>query len=332
MKVLVTGATGFIGGAYVKHLCSKHSGVQVTFSGRDREKGNALAAASGAHFFRGELTDDAYLNLICKEVDIIVHSAGMTGVWGEYDEYYQANVVATEKLIAAALDTGVRRIINMGTPSIYFDMNDHLNVTEDFLPARFHDNYARTKYQAESRILRAHSEQMKTLSLRPRFVIGPGDVAIFPRMLEMHRAGKLVQVGAGRNVVSMTCISNLMQALDCAVFGPDDVTGEAYNIADGKPVNLWQTLNQLMDALELPPVSKKVPYSLAYGIAAVNEGLASLLRKEREPTLMRVKTAVLAQSFTLNIEKARHRLGYQPKDRLLETIDDFVQWYKNSAH
>ena len=332
MKVLVTGATGFIGGEYVKHLCAAHPEVQVFFGGRDAERGNQLAVATGAHFYRGDLTDGTYASGVCKQIDAVVHCAGLTGVWGDYERYYRANVLTVEKLLSAATATGVRRFVNIGTPGIYFDLNDHLNVTEDFLPPRFADNYVRTKYQAETRVLRAHSEQLKTLSLRPRFVIGPGDVSLFPRLIRLHRNGQLKQLGEGRNIVSMTCLPNLMQALDCAVFGSDDVTGDVYNIADPEPVNFWQTINQLMQVMSLPAIKRKVPYPAAYAVSACLEAWHRLIRSRDEPTLMRIKTALLAHSFTLNVEKAQRQLGYQPLDNMTQTIEDFVRWYKNSPH
>ena len=128
MKVLVTGATGFIGEQYVQHLTAKRPDVKVFFCGRNLERGSRLAAATGAHYFRGDLQDEPYVKLICKDMDVIVHCAGKTGLWGDYLDYYHANVVTTENLLAAAPHTGVQRFVNLGTPSVYFDFNDHLNV------------------------------------------------------------------------------------------------------------------------------------------------------------------------------------------------------------
>ena len=327
MKVLVTGATGFIGEQYVRHLVDTRPDVKVFFCGRNLERGNSLSAATGAHYFRGDLQDEPYVKLICKDMDVIVHCAGKTGLWGDYLDYYQANVVTTENLLAAAPHTGVQRFINLGTPSVYFDYNDHLNVTEDFLPARFADHYARTKYQAETRVMRAHSEQLKTLSLRPRFVVGPGDQSIFPRLIQSHRRGRLMQIGEGRNIVSMTGISNMMLGLDCAVFGPDEVCGDVYNLADPQPVNLWDSINRIMPLVELPPVTRKAAYGVADGVAAVAEFAHRMLRRSGEPELMRYKVAVMGNSFTLNIERAKRKLGYDPLPSIDDTLDSFACWW-----
>lgn len=332
MKVLVTGATGFIGEHYVRYLHATHPDIKLFCVGRNLEKGTTLARQTGAHYYRGDLQDVPFVKLICKDIDVVVHCAGKTGIWGGYQEYYDANVRVTEHLLEAALHTGVRRFVNLGTPSIYFDFNDHLNVTEDFLPARFADNYARTKYQAETRVVRANSEQMKTLSLRPRFVVGPGDQSILPRLIHAHQQGRLLQVGEGRNIVSMTSINNMMLGLDCAVFGTDDVCGDVYNLADPQAVNFWDTVNQLLPMVDLPTVNRKIAYGAAFASASVVESWYRLWRRQQEPELMRHKVAVMGNSFTLNIERAKRKLGYEPVFTIDDTLISFADWWNGFGH
>lgn len=330
MKILVTGATGFIGERYIRHLAEHRSDVRLHFTGRQIEKGNALAALTGAHYFRGDLLDVPYLQHICKDMDAVVHCAGLSGVWGDYELYYRANVTGTENLLQACAATGVRRFVNLSTPSIYFDFHDHLNITEDFLPPRFADNYARTKYQAEVRVTNAHSDQLRTLSIRPRMVLGAGDHNLFPRMIANHQAGQLMRLGEGRNIVSTTHIANLLQALDCAVFGPDSVTGDVYNIADAQPQRLWDVIDRMLAAVEQPPVTRKIPIGVAMAAATMMETWFRLRKSDEEPRLMRFKVAVLSRSFTLSIEKAQRKLGYRPVHTVDAAIDEFADWWLHS--
>lgn len=329
MKILVTGATGFIGERYIRHLAETRKDVRLHFTGRQIEKGNALGALTGAHYFRGDLLDVPYLQHICKDMDVVVHCAGLSGVWGDYELYYRANVTGTENLLRACAGTGVRRFVNLSSPSIYFDFHDHLNVTEDFLPPRFADNYARTKYQAEVRVANAHSDQLRTLSLRPRMVLGAGDLSLFPRMIAAHRACQLLRIGEGRNIVSTTHIANLLQALDCAVFGPDSVTGDVYNIADAQPQKLWDIIDRMLMAVGEPPVTRQVPYPVAMAAAAVMEGWYHLRRSDDEPRMMRLKVAMMSRSFTLSIEKAQRKLGFKPLHTVDGAIVEFAEWWLN---
>ena len=332
MKILVTGATGFIGERYIRHLAEQRSDVRLHFTGRQIERGNALSALTGAHYFRGDLLDLPYLQHICKDMDVIIHCAGMSGIWGDYDLYYRANVTGTENLLRACASTGVRRFVNLSSPSIYFDFLDHLNITEDFLPSTFADNYARTKYQAEVRVANAHSDQLRTLSLRPRMVLGAGDFQVFPRLIESHQQGLLRRIGEGRNIVSTTHIQNLLQALDCAVFGPDSVTGDVYNIADAQPQKLWDIIDRMLQAVGLPAVTRQVPIGLAMAAATAMETWYRLRRIEEEPRLMRLKVALMSRSFTLSIEKAQRKLGYRPVANVDGAIAEFADWWLHSKN
>lgn len=323
MKILVTGATGFIGERYALHL-SGREGVEVFACGRNRNKASRLQQ-QGVHFFCGDLLDGPFVEHICKQMDVVIHCAGLSGLWGEYTRYYEANVIATENLLTASQKSGTSRFVFLGTPSIYFDFKDHINISEDYLPVRFVDNYARTKYQAEMKALSMHNDQFGVVSLRPRLVLGAGDNNFLPRIVRLHQQGKLRTIGHGRNVVSVTSIGNLLQALDRCVFGPETALGTAYNIADADPVRIWDMIDRLMAQLSLPAVKQKTPYWLAASVAAAVEQSYRALKKAEEPPLMRMKVAVLAKSFTLNLEKANRQLEYRPRNLLKESLKEFAE-------
>ncbi len=317
----MTGATGFVGQRYVKQLCSRRE-LEIFCCGRNSSAGETFKQA-GAHFYHGDLRDENFVNHICRNMDVVVHCAGQAGVWGSYDSFYQANVVTTQNVVEACKKGNVSRLVNLSTPSVYFDFKDHLNITEDYLPSRFADNYARTKYQAECRVSAAHCDQLGTVSLRPRLVVGVGDVHFFPRLISTHQQGKLKRVGPGRNVVSMTSVENLMHAMDLCVLGPDAVLGEVYNIANPQPINFWSMVDNLFFALELPALTHMVPYSLAFGSSWVAERACNLVGSKKEPAITPIKVSVAARSMTLSIEKARQKLGYRP----VMTIEDSISKY-----
>lgn len=326
MNILVTGGSGFIGARYVEHLARREN-VNVSFCARAKRDIH-WADTSRAHFFQGDLLDVPFVNHICKNMDVVVHCAGLTGMWGDYEAYYKANVVATENVIAACQYAGVQRLVNLSTPSIYFDFRDHLNIAEDFLPDRFADNYPRTKYQAERRVALAHTDSLRTLSLRPRMVLGRGDQSVFPRLLRMADKRMLRRIGAGRNIVSVTSADNMMHALDCAVFGPDNVYGDVYNIANPQPVKLWELVDQVLEKAGYPPVQQSVPVGVAQVTVWLNESWYHLLNKKSEPSLTRSKLAVMTKSMTLGIEKARRKLGYRPSDDVPRALEEFMVWWK----
>src|SRR5262249_4414951 len=149
--------------------------------------------APGARFVQGDLSDAAFARRAVQGMDAVIHCAGLAGTWGPYQEFYRANVLATRNLLEACKDHGVKRLINISSPSIYFDYKDQFDLREDFVPPRFSNAYAQTKFEAERLMSSYHSPQLETVSLRPRSVIGRGDQNVLPRLVRLQQTGNLVQ-------------------------------------------------------------------------------------------------------------------------------------------
>src|SRR3989344_3297373 len=116
MKILVTGGTGFIGSRLIESLLisGEH---EVYFTGR-RAPNRSDLLEQGAQFICGDLSNENFAKLASKNMDIIIHCAGMAGTWGAYADYYRANVQASKFLLESAKANGVRRLINVSSPSI----------------------------------------------------------------------------------------------------------------------------------------------------------------------------------------------------------------------
>ena len=328
MKILVTGASGFIGGRFARFALEQ--GLAVRVNGRRAEALEPLVRR-GAEFMPGDLADAALVRRLCEGVDAVVHCAGAVGVWGPYEHFHQANVVMTESVVEACLKQGVRRLVHLSSPSIYFDGRAHVGLNEDQVPTRFANHYGATKYQSEKVALGAAEFGLEVLALRPRFVTGAGDTSIFPRMIAAQRKGKLKIIGKGLNKVDFTSVQNLNDALFSALLVTGTALGQAYNISNGQPVPLWDVVNYVMRRLDLPPVTAHMPYPLAWSVAALNEGLCYLRPGRPEPVLTRMGMAVLAKDFSLDIGRARQFLGYEPRASLWDAVDEFCDWWRQQG-
>ena len=325
MNILVTGASGFIGGRFARFALEQ--GLDVRVTGR-REEAFEHLIRRGAQFMPGDLADPELALSLCRDVEAVVHCAGAVGVWGRYEYFHQGNVVLTENVIEACLKRGVRRLVHLSSPSIYFDGRDHVGLREEQVPKRFANHYARTKFLAEQRLFGAQEFGLEVLALRPRFVTGAGDVSIFPRLIALQRKGRLAIIGNGLNKVDFTSVHNLNDALFGALLAAGPALGKAYNISNGAPLPLWDVVNYVLRQLELPPVTRHVPVALARSLATVSEGTCSLLPGRPEPALTRLAVDVMSRDFSLNISQAREHLEYQASHGLWPALDEFCRWWK----
>ena len=325
MKILVTGASGFIGGRFARFALEQ--GLAVRVNGR-RAEGVQHLVRRGAEFVQGDLGDAELTQALCRDVEAVVHCAGAVGVWGYYAHFHQANVTVTENVVEACLKQKVRRLVQLSSPSIYFDGKSHVDIREEQVPRRFSDHYGKTKYLAEQQVFAAQEFGLEVIALRPRFVTGAGDTSIFPRLIGMQRKGRLAIIGNGLNKVDFTSVHNLNDALFSALLASGPALGQAYNISNGAPVPLWDVVNYVLRRLQLPPVTRHVPLPLAYAAATLNEGICRVLPGRPEPSLFRLGVAVMARDFSLNIDRAREYLGYEPRASLWEALDEFCTWWQ----
>lgn len=323
VRILITGASGFIGGRILERLSSDEHRLVCT--GRSRPP---KGMPPSVEFHVGDLADPSFTDRAAVGVDLIIHCAGKAGPWGPLAEYRLANVVATRNLLESARSNGVKRFINLSSPSIYFEFRNQLGLKEGYLPKRFSNAYARTKYEAERLVSQAHCASLETISLRPRLVIGAGDTNILPRLIAFQESGALRQVGDGKNEVSVTSVTNLVDAIVLCMNAPSAAMGDVYNLSNGESIRFWELVNEVLEKLGIPTDRKKVPYRLAVSLARINEIWARLRRVRQEPTFLPVPVAILGQSMTLNIDKARQRLGYQPRQTTSEAVNEFVSWWK----
>ena len=325
MKILVTGASGFIGGRFARFALEQ--GFDVRVSGLRAESVEHLVRR-GAEFIPGDLTDGLLVRDLCVDVDAVVHCAGAIGAWGRYQDLHRDNVLVTENVVEACLKQRVRRLVHLSSAAMYFDGRSHVGLTEEQLPKRFKHTYAATKNMAEQKVFGAQEFGLEVIALRPRFVTGAGDMSFFPRLLKQQRKGRLAIIGNGLNKVDFTSVHNLNEALLSSLLATGSALGKAYNISNGTPIPLWDVINYVMRQMQVPQVTRYRGYGMAYSLGALNEVACKLWPGQPEPGLSRLGAQVMDKDFTLDISRARHYLDYDPKVSLWTALDEFCSWWK----
>ena len=322
-KVLVTGATGFLGKYVVEELVEH--GYQVRAFGRNSQVGRSLENSS-VNFFQGDLTKAEDVVEACKGMDMVVHAGALSTVWGPWEDFYQANVLGTKYVLEACRQTGIQRLVYVSSPSIYAAPKDQLGIKESDAPEGNNlNNYIRSKLASEK--LFKDYPDVPSIILRPRGLFGIGDTSILPRVINLSQKIGIPLIGDGRQLMDMTCVENVALAIRLALETPE-AKGEVYNITNGEPRAFRDLLEESLIGLGCPIRYRKIPAYLLSGIASSLEFLYKSLNLKGEPPLIRYTYYLLRYSQTLDISKAERELGYRPKISISEGIEQYVQDYR----
>jgi len=321
-RVLITGGTGFIGGALARAALAR--GWQVRVLGRDALRSASLQAL-GTEVVRGDLRDRAAVVAACAGVETVFHVGALSAPWGAASAFHETNVGGTENVLAGCAAQGVARLVHVSSPSVVFAGRDQHQLPDNApYPPHFASVYSETKKLAEDRVNVAfRSGTLTGLILRPKAVFGPGDTSLLPRLIAAARAGRLPQLGSGKNVVELTYIDNAVQALLLAADAPPAALGKTFTITNQEPVLLWDVIGQVLDAQGIPRPRRVLPLPVALLAARLLERRAA--RTGQEPLLTRYTVQLLARTQTYNTQPSQALLGYFPHVPLAEGLARTIQ-------
>lgn len=326
MKILVTGGTGFLGKRLALRL--HQLGYTVTTFGRNQAVNQTLKA-QGIQTIEGDLRNKTQVLQACQYQDVVFHAGALSAPWGKPSQFYETNVQGTHYLIQGCQQAGLKRLIYVSSPSIYFDFKHRLHIRETDPPALKQANaYSKSKLLAEQAVMQAHQQGLASIIVRPRAIFGPGDQTILPRLIRANQQGGVPLIDNGEAILDITYVDNVVEALLCCLQAPDAATGKAYNITNGEPMQIKFLLEKLFQYCELPFNAKPMSYQKAYWIAGMLEWVSNIILFGKEPLLTRYTVGVLAKSQVLDITMARELLGYCPVISLEEGLQRYAQWWK----
>ena len=309
-RVLVTGATGFLGKYLVEELIN--NGYEVVAQGRKENILNNLKEQYKVNILKCSLNE---IKNIDMNIDCVIHAAALSTVWGKWQDFYDSNVLGTENVIKFCLKNNVRRLIYVSSPSIYSAKFDRFNIKEeDFDKNNKLNFYIKSKILAEDLINKIDNQKLETVIIRPRGLFGIGDTSIVPRLINANSKIGIPLFNDGKNVVDITCVENVAYSLRLAM-EKEEANGNIYNITNGDPTEFKNILDKLFTELEERANYRKMNINLMYFVASVIELFYKLFRIYKEP---KYTIATLGYSQSLNIEKAKKDLDYNPKITLEE--------------
>jgi 2-alkyl-3-oxoalkanoate reductase len=310
VNVLVTGASGFVGRAFVWRFGG---------TGEMRIHGTGRRPMDGASYTALDLSRPFELAF---RPDVVIHCAARSAPWGTRAEFEAANVAATRNLIAFCERSGLPRLVHVSTTAVFYRNRDQIGLTEESpIGPRFVNAYAATKRAAELLVERYAGSW---IVLRPRAVFGPGDTTLFPRIVRAARAGRLPLLRrAGPPARSdLIYVETLCDYLAAAA---RSTLSGAYNLTNDEPVETQAFLLDVLRRLGIGAPKRSVGVRAAFALAALLESGYRLAAPSREPPITRFGIAALAYSKTFDVRKAVAALG-APSVSLADGVDRFVRW------
>jgi nucleoside-diphosphate-sugar epimerase len=308
-RILVTGAGGFLGACLVRHLAA--DGHEVVALGR---------SISLHEMFRDvritaktcDLLDTASLSAldVAKNVDSIVHCAGLSSNWGSRRAFELNNVTATANLLEQSCKWGASHFVYVSSSSVYFRFCDQLQVSENaILPMPVND-YAWSKVAAE-KLVRSATD-ISTTIVRPRGIYGTGDTALLPRLARAAARGPVPSFRKGRAVIDLTHVEDVVSAIICILQQSQKAAGSVYNVSGGEAVSIRDIIDRSAKLAGVDVTWREIPWPLAFaGIRAI-EGFHKLFRPEVEPIVTAYSAGLLAFSQTLDLSAIRREIGWRP--------------------
>jgi oxidoreductase len=327
MPVLVTGASGFVGGRLAEVLASQ--GEQVIVLARP---GSALKHLSGIaperlRVVRGDLTDRESLIEAVRDATRIFHCAAASTDWAATEVYFGSNVRGTEMLLAAAVEARqLPRFVHISTTDVYgypaVPCAETSAVRDVGLP------YNRTKILAEAAVWRASDAGLPVTVLRPATIYGPRGKAFVTNIAELLRKGQMAYIDGGRAPGGFLYVDNAVDAIIASAQSAA-ATGQVYNLSDGTGASWKSYVKAMAEGLGYRAPWINLPYRTAMAIAGAMEAPYHWMKRlPGRPMLTRHAVSLLGQDQEFPNTRARAELGFASRVSMEEGIARSVAWVK----
>jgi dihydroflavonol-4-reductase len=310
MKVFVTGGTGFIGGHVVRKL--RDRGDEVRALVRSPEKGAGLTAL-GCELVAGDLSDEAAIREGMRGCDAVIHGAAVYEVGipkSEHAAMYEANVRGTERVLRAALEAKIPRVVYISTVAAFGNTAGRVvDETYEHPGQNFTSYYEQTKYEAHQVARRLiDQEGLPCVIVQPGGVYGPDDHSPIGVQMNQFLAGRMPLIAfpdAGFNMVHVDDVAaGVLLALD------EGEVGEQY-VLGGQITTMRELIETLARVSGRKAPKRALPTGLMKAMTPIGPVVGKVMGQP--PNLSELISSADGVTFWAKHDKAIERLGYQPR-------------------
>ena len=323
--VLITGASGFVGSAILKHLLAE--GYRAVGTVRRTSNLKRLAHMD-EHLREADLADFDALSAAMRGCRVVVHCAARALDWGRRKDFLQANVQGVENVVrAAAVVRSVNRIVYISSANVAgYGKRSMAELPDHETRLRF--NYSRSKLEGERTVRQlARKEGISYLILRPSAVYGPEDWKWSYEMVDRIARSYWPLIDGGRAVFTPVSIENLCRATVLAI--ESEKSDLVLNITDDVTVSWREFCDKIAGCLKVPLHFKNVPSPIALGIAHLLEFAHKSFFPRKAPNITLYRVIRSSRDFHYSCDRAKESLGYTPDSDIDSHIQKTVEWYRS---
>jgi len=327
VKVLVTGATGFVGQHVAARLATS---ADVAIFARHEDKARAMFG-DRYEIRRGDLKDASSIDAALEGIDRVYHIAARRDHWGmPYDDYYQANVVGTRALLESARRRNTSKIVYCSSVGVYGHGYKYFPVDEAHPFGTHLSYYHKSKALAEE-VVREYPD-LPVVTVRPGWIYGPNDEwGGVTQMLIKLAKGQFAFVGSGKNRLHPVFIDDVVSGIVAA--GESERFGEAYLLLGPEHTTFREYVYAMCDALGAPRPRWTIPYvtgrAACYALEPAwllkNRVLGKNLLGDKPPMTRDTLDGVATHRY-FDTSKATRDLGHTPSVIIAEGLRTTVEW------
>jgi nucleoside-diphosphate-sugar epimerase len=329
MKVLVTGANGFIG----SHLCAylaRRPDLEVRGLVRPAGDRSLISGIEGVTVLTGDVTQPGTLASPCRAAEVVYHVAGHSSDWGSWEAFRAGNVTGVGNVLQAARRGNVRRVVHISSVSVYgFPGGADLDEATAFTP-RPGDRYVTTKAAGDRLAMSYNASGIEVVVVRPGGVYGANDRTTTMQLVPALLEGKFGFVDGGVHLMAPAYIDNVVQLIGLAGEVPG-AAGEAFNAADDGRTTWRQFIGWMCEDLQIPLPRLSLSHALAWPAAVAVDACAKAIGMQHSPLINRYRIRAVMRDSHYSCAKAKRLLGYSPTVGTREGIRRTVAWYRDYA-
>jgi len=329
MQLLITGASGAIGGRLVQRLLSEGDTVRAlirkTSDVRDFR-------SSKIELYYGDITEPESIKRALEDVDLVYHLAAIVPprLWKiSRKTVWDVNCQGTLNLLEACRRREVKKFVYASTVGVmgYIDRGR----ADESHPYDPQDFYEETKCEAEKLVLRYHKEYgVPTTVIRIPAVYGPGLIHGMVKLFQTVQNRRFRFLGNGESLIHLIYIDDLVEAF-LLTRKQDRAVGEVYIVGMQDPVTWSEYVNTIAEVMGIDPPNGHIPVWLAKMLGFFSETLLRPFSKD-EPYLVRYRVDWVTKNSSYDISKVIRELGFEPKTCLREGLEKTVEWYRKYGY